>query len=122
MLQMRNAVLALVAATTAAACGGSGYGGSPTDPGPGPGDGKTVNATASLAFTPASLTVNAGDQVTFAFGSVAHNVFFEAQGGAPTDISGNNANVSVQRSFATAGTYRYTCHIHPSMQGTITVR
>jgi len=41
--------------------------------------------------------------VTFAFGSVAHNVFFDQQTGAPADIDGLNANVSVQRTFATRG-------------------
>jgi len=30
--------------------------------------------------------------------------------------------VSVTRTFATAGTYAYTCHIHPSMQATVVVR
>jgi len=110
------AALALIAVTLGA-CGGGGDG-TPTSPG----DGRTVAATPSLAFTPASLTVNAGETVTFAFGGVAHNVFFDAQAGAPGNIDGTNANVSVQRAFATAGTYPYSCHIHPSMHGTVVVR
>jgi plastocyanin len=81
-----------------------------------------VAATPSLAFTPASITVHPGDAVTFAFGSVGHNVFFDAQAGAPADIDGTNANVSIQRTFATAGTYQYTCHIHPSMHGAVVVQ
>jgi plastocyanin len=60
--------------------------------------------------------------VTFDFQSVAHNVFFDSQAGAPLDIAGNNANVAIRRSFTTPGTYHYTCHIHPSMQGTIIVQ
>lgn len=104
------------AALSLAACG-SDYGGSSAPPPP-----RTVQATPSLSFTPATLTVNAGDAVTFAFGSVAHNVFFDAQTGAPTDIAGQNANTSVQRTFATAGSYHYTCHIHPGMQGTVVVQ
>ncbi len=84
--------------------------------------GSTVSATPSLTFTPASITVHTGDAVTFAFGSVGHNVFFAAQAGAPTDIDGTNANVSVPRTFATAGTFQYTCHIHPSMHGTVVVQ
>jgi plastocyanin len=104
---------------TFGACGG-GYGSS-TGPIQG-GDGRTIAATPGLTFGPASLTVNAGDVVTFAFGSVAHNVFFDAQTGAPADIDGLNANVSITRTFATPGNYHYTCHIHPSMSGTVVVR
>jgi plastocyanin len=53
---------------------------------------------------------------------VAHNVFFDQHAGAPADIDGLNANVSVQRTFTTPGTYHYSCHIHPSMTGTVTVQ
>jgi plastocyanin len=52
---------------------------------------------------------------------VAHNVFFDAATGAPADIGGTNANVAVTRAFSTAGIYRYSCHIHPGMAGTIVV-
>jgi plastocyanin len=103
-------------------CGGGAtdpYGGGKTPPPP---PANKVNATPSLAFAPASLTVTAGTPVTFAFGSVAHNVFFDPAPGAPADIDGANAGVSVDRAFPTAGTYRYTCHIHPFMHGTVIVR
>ncbi len=107
----------LTAALLAMACGGS-YGGTA---GPPPA-GNTVAATASLTFTPSTIDVSVGDNVTFAFASVPHNVFFTPQAGAPADIAGNNTNVSIARTFATAGTYTYTCHIHPSMQGSVVVR
>ncbi len=113
----RLALATLTGALMAVACGGNGYG--TTAPPP---PGNTVAATPSLTFTPGTLPVNAGETVTFAFGSVPHNVFFTQQAGAPADIAGNNANVSIARTFATAGTYGYTCHIHPSMQGTVVVR
>ncbi len=107
-----------IAALTA--CSSSSSGNGPTAAPPP--NGQTVSATASLAFTPPTLSIAAGQTVTFAFGGVAHNVFFDAKPGAPADIGGNNAGVSVARTFATAGTYHYTCHIHPSMQGTIVVQ
>src|SRR2546427_12520350 len=99
-----------------AMAGGGGNGYSTPAPPPPPPAGNTVAATASLTFTPSTLEVNAGDNVTFAFGSVPHNVFFRQQAGAPADIAGNNANGSIERTFATAGTYEDTLHIHPSMQ------
>jgi plastocyanin len=121
-----------------AACGSSGgstgtYGNGTTGGigGYGGGDGgnqnpppaNTVNASPSLAFSPSTLTVNAGEVVTFAFGSVAHNVAFDNPNAAtPTDIGGFNTNSSIQRTFSTAGTYTYHCTIHPFMMGTVVVR
>jgi plastocyanin len=119
-MRIKTSVLAALSAVMLA-CSGGGYGGGGGPTGL-PQDPRTIVATPSLAFGPSSLTVNAGDVVTFAFGSVAHNVFFDAQAGAPSDIDGTNANVSVTRAFATAGRYHYTCHIHPSMQGTVIVQ
>jgi plastocyanin len=115
-------LITILAALTAAACGGSsgGYGGISSPPPPT--DPRTITASASLAFAPATLTVSAGDTVTFAFQSVAHNVFFDAQTGAPANIDGSNANSSITRVFTTAGTYHYTCHIHPFMEGDVVVR
>jgi plastocyanin len=115
-------LITILAALTAAACGGSsgGYGGISSPPPPT--DPRTVTASASLAFAPAALTVSAGETVTFAFESVPHNVFFDAQTGTPANIDGSNANSSVARVFTTPGTYHYTCHIHPFMEGTVVVR
>lgn len=101
-----------------AACGSD----STTQPSGPPVSGRQVDATPSLAFTPASLIVHAGDAVNFVFGNVAHNVVFSTQAGAPADIGGNNAQVSVSRTFATPGVYHYTCTIHPGMAGTVTVQ
>src|SRR5690349_16778103 len=115
MRKLATALL-IVMAGLVAACGGSGADNTTAPP-----PHNTISATPSLAFGPASLTVNAGETVTFAFGSVAHNVFFDQAAGAPANIDGLNANVSVQRVFTAPGTYHYTCHIHPGMQGTVVV-
>ena len=99
---------------------GGGYGGGG---GQNPPPANTINASPSLAFSPSTLTINSGDAVTFAFGSVAHNVAFDNPNTAtPTDIGGLNTNTSVQRTFSTAGTYNYHCTIHPFMTGSVVVR
>jgi len=115
-------LITILAALITTACGGSsgGYGGIASPPPPTV-DPRMVTASASLAFAPATLTVTVGDTVTFAFQSVPHNVFFDAQTGTPANIEGSNTNTSIARVFTTAGTYHYTCHIHPFMEGTVVV-
>ena len=113
-----------------AACGGStgtyatsGNGGNGDGGNQNPPPANTINATPSLVFSPGTLTINSGDVVTFAFGSVAHNVAFDNPNAAtPTDIGGLNTNTSIQRTFSTAGTYTYHCNIHPFMTAAVVVR
>lgn len=62
-------------------------------------------------FSPTPDTVAAGATVTYAFGSVAHNVHFSAVAGAPDSIQ-TSMNTAVSRTFPTAGTYNYMCTIH----------
>jgi plastocyanin len=117
---MHLTIAMVAAALSTAACGSDNNGdGGTTNPPP---DNNTVQATTSLTFTPSSLTVNAGQTVTFAFGGVQHNVFFDAVPGAPANIEQPTSNASVDRTFSTAGTFPYTCHIHPQMHGTIVVQ
>ena len=82
---------------------------------------NTVNATTNQTFSPSTITVAPNTVVTFNFGSLAHNVFFDPTPGAPADIPGNNANVSFTRTFTTPGTFVFNCHIHPGMRGTVIV-
>jgi len=117
-MTITHAVCVAALLITLGGCGNS-YGSGGT--GPTGSAGPTVTASNALTFTPTSLSVHAGDVVTFDFGSVGHNVFFDATNGAPADIGGTNANVAVTRTFSAVGTYRYTCHIHPGMTGTIVV-
>ena len=119
----RTHTLLLVTCFAASACGGGGYGstGPVTTTPPPPAVADHVDATASLAFTPATLNTQVGHTVTFAFGSVGHNIFFDAATGAPANIPGANSNASVTRTFDTPGTFTYSCHIHPFMQGKVVV-
>lgn len=80
----------------------------------------TVNATPALAFTPVEVHLLQGGTVTFAFGTVGHNAYFDDDpDGAPYDIPAVNSNSSVARVFTKLGTYSYDCHIHRGMQGTV---
>ena len=114
---MNVRTLALVAATSfvASACGGGSNSGPPPVA-------DRINATESLAFDPPTLTTNVGHTVTFAFGSVGHDVFFDAAAGVPADIPGVNANTAITRTFNSVGTFTYTCHIHPTMHGSVVVQ
>lgn len=128
---MRFASSQLAAAALAAAlafgCGGSD---GPTTPGGGGGGGggnnppplsATVQATVNSTFNPAAVTIARTGTVTWAFAALQHNVTFGTAAGAPADI-GNSANTSVARTFSTAGTFNYTCTLHPGMNGSVTVQ
>lgn len=118
-------ISSLALAVALAACGGATgpySNGNPPPPPPPPAP-RTVLATPSLAFTPSTLTINAGETATFTFGAVAHNVTFNNRDATtPADIPGNNSSVSITRTFATAGTYTYHCTIHPNMTGKVVVQ
>lgn len=103
-----------------AACGGDS---SPTEVvDPTPVSAATVQATPAERFTPSRVNLIAGGTVTFAFGSLEHQVFFDgARAGAPADIPDPTANKSVTRTFTTPGTFVYNCRIHPGMSGTVVV-
>lgn len=117
-----RALIGIFAACAIAACGSDSNPYGVNNPPPTGGHSLTIQATPSLTFTPSPDTVAVGSTVTFAFGSVAHNVFFAAAAGAPADIPGANADVSVTRVASTAGTFTFSCHLHAGMSGTLVVR
>lgn len=79
----------------------------------------TVQATNANVFTPPATTIAEGGVVTFAFGSIEHNVLFQSVG-APTNIP-IVGSTSVARTFPTAGSYPYVCSLHAGMTGTVSV-
>ena len=76
---------------------------------------------AGFAFDPPTLTINAGDTVTWTNrDSAQHSVVF-ASGGPRTRVLSNGQSDSL--TFAVAGTFNYVCGIHgASMSGTVIVR
>jgi plastocyanin len=116
----RIALWAAVAAAIALpACGGSSGGGSDDGGSTGSGSGGTTVVVKDLAFKPAKLTVSAGATVTWEFKDkpTPHNVTATDKAYASDTITEGNYT----HTFDQAGTYKYTCTIHPAMKGTIVV-
>jgi plastocyanin len=75
----------------------------------------------NYAFTPGSLTVSAGTKVTWTnMDSVAHTV--TSSGSGPLSSPNIPPQGTWSYTFATPGTYKYYCAIHPNMTGTVTVQ
>jgi len=68
-------------------------------------------------FSPTPDTVAAGTSVTWMFGSVTHNVHFDAAPMATASIPAST-NTSVARTLSAPGTYTYHCTIH-GISGTV---
>lgn len=86
--------------------------------------GFPMTATVTMpgnVFVPLLVQIARGGTVTWVFGAAPHNVMFAAAAGAPADIN-IVSDVSVARTFPTAGTFRYDCTIHPGMSGVVAVQ
>ena len=87
---------------------------------------KTVVNIASTDFSPANITINAGDSVIWRNGDSAdHNVNSASH---PTHTAYPPLNLGVIKpgeskslTFPTAGTYKYHDHLNPSLTGSVTV-
>jgi plastocyanin len=91
---------------------------------------QTIQATGtagSYAWSPSSVDINANGTVEFKnTTSIPHGVVWEAGApevpSCPGVASTGQTNWSGTCTFATAGTYRFHCYVHPSeMTGTVTV-
>lgn len=81
----------------------------------------TVAAGTDRTFAPPSIVVARNANVTFAIGSLTHNVTFRGTTGAPAGIA-NTSSANVDRVFDTAGDFAYDCTLHAGMTGTVVVR
>lgn len=74
----------------------------------------------SFLFNPESLTIKAGETVTWTNkDSVAHTI---TEDKGVFDSGSINSGATYSFTFKTAGTFSYHCTIHPSMTGTIIVQ
>lgn len=71
-----------------------------------------------FAFNPAELTVAVGSTVVWTNGDAISHDIKSASFNSPLLSTGQ----TFQQKFTTAGTYDYSCGIHPSMSGKITVK
>lgn len=71
------------------------------------------------AFSPSNLTVRVGSTVTWVNDGAAIHTATDANGGFDSGLINPGGRFSHR--FDRAGTYRYTCIVHPGMAGTITV-
>lgn len=127
---MRVRLYALVATVVlaAAACGGGGDTTGPTNTGnpggtPGTPTPPVVQNSVGVGnnfFSPADIQVAAGTTVTWTWGSdaITHNVTF----GDGTSSGNKSAGASYSRTFATAGTFTYSCTLHGGMNGSVLVK
>jgi plastocyanin len=128
----KRRALILIAALTvllavgvlAASCGGgttATTGGAVTTAGtPGTGGGGAAVTIKGFAFEPATVTIKAGESVTWTNQDSANHTVVADKGEFTSGDLANGATFAFK--FDTAGTYAYKCSIHPSMTGTVIVQ
>lgn len=86
----------------------------------GGGGGGTEVAMKDIKFAPDSITVNAGDTVTWVNDdSVGHDVTGDNfKSGDPGAMQNGD---TYEHAFKKAGTFDYVCTVHPGMEGSVTV-
>jgi plastocyanin len=99
--------------------GGSGSSGASSSSGGTSSSGSAVSI-ANFAFSPPSLTIKAGQTVTWTNNdSVAHTITADDNSFDSGQVA---PGATYQHTFAKAGTVSYHCSIHPSMTANITVQ
>jgi plastocyanin len=113
--------LSVLAILVLAGCSGSTSTGTSTPASTSSGGGAAASGTTiteqNFAFSPTTATVKAGDTVTFTNNdSVAHNVKIDGK-----ELGVQQPGESKTWTAPKDGSYPYSCIIHPSMTGQITV-
>lgn len=95
-------------------------GGGDKQSGGGAGSGTQV-VMQGIKFDPASVTVSAGDTVTWTNeDSVGHDV--TGDGFKSGDPGGLQNGDTFEHTFDKAGTFDYVCTVHPGMEGSVKVK
>ena len=86
----------------------------------------TIQHTGFTSWSPANLTINVGDTVTWINQQVNYHTLDATQGTFPNNPEGfgyptNSTGWSFQMVFTIAGTYQYDCIQHWTENGVITV-
>jgi plastocyanin len=74
----------------------------------------------SVVYAPNRIDIARGGTVRFVFAALAHDVRFNGNTSAPTDIL-VSSNTTISRTFANTGTFAFLCTLHANMTGTVTV-
>jgi plastocyanin len=78
-------------------------------------------AISNFAFSPITITINAGDTVIWTNNDNAQHTVTSDNGGALNSATISNGG-TYSHAFLTPGTYAYHCSIHASMKGTVIVQ
>jgi plastocyanin len=81
--------------------------------------GETAVTVKDFKFTPATITVSAGDSVTWSFDDDAPHTATADDNSFDSDTK--NKGETYSETFDEAGTIAYHCKIHPNMKATIEV-
>jgi len=73
----------------------------------------------NMAFSPANLTISAGDTVTWVNEDRMRHSAEDLNGGFDTGLIANGQSASL--TFNSAGTFNYRCGPHRNMRGSITI-
>lgn len=130
---MRLVVGTILSVLGLAACGGSSSMSPSSGSNPTGGGGGAVSASvtiANTAYSPSTITINAGGSVKWTnTDAVTHSVTADAAGGfdsnltgsMPDQYGGSSGGGTFTQKFASAGTFAYHCTYHAAMHGTVTV-